>query len=360
MTLVIRRQGKVVLKRAIGCLSGNLPGDEGPPVKLPVDAPISLFSASKAISALLVHKLVEQGRMHLEDHVAEHIPKFAAHGKERVTVRQLLAHRAGIPLLPVIEPSLDLLRHWDAIIDMLCAARPADARFHKQAYHAVTAGFILGEVVRRVSGRELPELLREWIAQPLGCTHLTYGLAPELRAQAPLNIFTGPKVFWPINTFAKRILGVPFEQAAESSNSDAFLSGIVPAGNIYASADETCRVFQMLLDRGKWNDAQVFNAQTVGEAKRPVGSMQVDGMLRIPIRYSAGFMLGENPFGLYGPKCAQAFGHLGFISVLCWADPSRAMSVAFLNTGKSVSPTGVIKLARVLGAISRAFPQVQA
>ncbi len=360
MTLVIRHQGKVVLKRAIGCVSGNLPGDSGPAIKLPPDAPISLFSASKAISALLVHKLVEQGRMYLEDHVAEHVPKFAAHGKERVTVRQLLAHRAGIPLLPVSEPDPELLRDWDAIIDMLCAAKPADARFQKQAYHALTAGFILGEVVRRVSGRELPELLREWIAQPLGCTHMTYGLAPELRAQAPPNVFTGPKVFWPINTFAKRILGVSFELAAESSNSDAYLSGIVPAGNIYATADDACRVFQMLLDRGKWNGTRVFNAETVAEARRPVGSMQVDGMLRIPLRYSAGFMLGENPFGLYGPRCRQAFGHLGFIAVLCWADPSRNISVAFLNTGKSVSPTGVIRLARVLGAISRAFPQVQA
>jgi len=359
MTLVVRRRGKIVLKRAIGCVSGNLPGDAAPAVKLSPDAPISLFSASKAISALLVHKLVEQGKMHLEDHVAEHIPKFAAHGKDRVTVRQLLAHRAGIPLLPISDPAPDLLLHWDAIIDMLCAAKPADAKFQKQAYHALTAGFILGEVVRRVSGRELPELLHEWIAQPLGCTHLTYGLAPELRAQAPLNVFTGPKVFWPINSFAKRILGVPFEQAAETSNSDAFLSGVVPAGNIYASADEASRVFQMLLDRGKWNGTRVFNADTVAEARRPVGPMQVDGMLRIPIRYSAGFMLGENPFGLYGPKCQQAFGHLGFIAVLCWADPSRDISVAFLNTGKTVAAMGVIKLARVLGAISRAFPQAQ-
>jgi hypothetical protein len=82
-------------------------------------------------------------------------------------------------------------------------------------------------------------------------------------------------------------------------------------------------------------------------------------MLRIPIRYSAGFMLGENPFGLYGPRCASAFGHLGFISVLCWADPSRDLSVAFLNTGKSVAPVGVLRLARVLGAISRACHPVQ-
>jgi len=359
MTLCVRRQGRVVLKRAIGCLRGNLPGDEGPAVKLSPDAPISLFSASKAISALLVHKLAELNKLSLQDRVAEHIPKFAARGKERVTLRQLLAHRAGIPLLPVQEPDPDLLRHWDAIVDMLCAASPADAKFQKQAYHALTAGFILGEVVRRASGRELPELLREWIAQPLGATHLTYGLAPALREQAPRNVFTGPKVFWPINSIARRVLGVPFEQAAEASNSDAFLSGVVPAGNIYATADEASRVFQMLLDRGKWNGARVLQPQTVAEARRPVGPMQVDGMLRIPIRYSAGFMLGENPFGLYGPKCRQAFGHLGFIAVLCWADPSRELSVAFLNTGKTVSPTGVVRLARVLGAISRAFPPVE-
>jgi CubicO group peptidase (beta-lactamase class C family) len=359
MTLVIRRHGKIVLKRGIGCLSGNAPGDEGPLVPIHPDAPLSLFSASKAITALLVHKLVEQGKVALEHRVAEYIPKFAARGKDRVTVRQLMAHRAGIPLLPVQDPDPELLKHWDAIVDMLCAAKPADAKFQKQAYHALTAGFILGELVRRASGRELPELMKEWLAEPLGCEYLTYGLAPGLRSRAPVNVFTGPRPFWPINTFAHRILGVSFERAVEASNSEAFLTGIVPAGNIYASADDACRVFQMLLDHGKHNGTRVFEAATVAEAIRPVGPMQVDGMLRIPIRYSAGFMLGENPFGLYGPKCSQAFGHLGFIAVLCWADPARDLSVAFLNTGKSVAPMGVIKLARVLGAISRACHLVQ-
>lgn len=359
MTLVVRRHGKVILKRSIGCISGSAPGEDSPPVPIHPDTPISLFSASKAISALLVHKLVELDKLSLDDRVADHIPKFAARGKGKVTVRQLMAHRAGIPLLPIPDPDPDLLKHWDAIVDMLCAAAPADAKFQKQAYHALTAGFIIGELVRRVSGRELPELLKEWIAQPLGARHLTYGLAPEYRAQSPVNVFTGPRVFWPINTFAKRILGVSFERAVEASNSDAFLSGIVPAGNIYATADEACRVYQMLLNQGQLDGTRLFKAATVREAIRPVGPMQVDGMLRIPIRYSAGFMLGENPFGLYGPRCSQAFGHLGFIAVLCWADPSRDLSVAFLNTGKSVAPMGVLRLARVLGAISRACPPVQ-
>ena len=358
MTLVVRRHGKVLLKRSIGCISGSTPGDHGPPVPIHPDSPVSLFSSSKAITALLVHKLVELDKLSLDDPVADHIPKFAAKGKGKVTVRQLMAHRAGIPLLPLKDPDPGLLRHWDAIVDMLCAAAPADAKFNKQAYHALTAGFIIGELVRRASGRELPELLKEWIAQPLGAKYLTYGLAPELRHLAPANHFTGPRVFWPVNTFAKRILGVSFERATEASNSDAFLSGIVPAGNIYATADEACRVYQMLLDQGKYDGTRLFNAETVQQAIKPVGPMQIDGMLGIPIRYSAGFMLGENPFGLYGPKCANAFGHLGFISVLTWADPSRDLSVAFLNTGKSVAPAGVLRLARVLGAISRACPPV--
>ncbi|HUR42039.1 MAG TPA: serine hydrolase domain-containing protein [Verrucomicrobiae bacterium] len=356
MTMVVRREGKIVLKRAIGCISGNAPGDDRPPVPLSPDTPISLFSASKAISALLVHKLVELNQLSLDDRVAEHIPKFAQRGKGKVTVRQLMAHRAGIPLLPIKDPDPDLLKHWDAIVDMLCAAAPADMKFQKQAYHALTAGFLIGELVRRVSGRDLRELLKEWIADPLQAKHLTYGLAPALRDQAPVNVFTGPKAFWPINTFARRILGVTFEGAVEASNSDAFLSGVVPAGNIYATADEASRVFQMLHDHGKWNGQQVFEDRTVAEAIRPVGPLQIDSMLRIPIRYSAGFMLGENPFGLYGPRCAQAFGHLGFIAVLCWADRSRGISVSFLNTGKSVAPSGVLRLARVLGAISRACP----
>lgn len=357
MTIALRHKGKLVLKRGIGALSGTAPGESGPVVPIEADSPISLFSASKAISALLAHKLVELGKLKLDDRVADHIPKFGARGKDRVTVRQLLAHRAGIPLLPVRDPNPELLLHWDAIVDMLCGAAPADAKFQKQAYHALTAGFIVGELVRRVSGRELPELLREWIAEPLGCQYLTYGLTLPLRKLAPPNVFTGPKPFWPINGYAKRILGVSFEDAVEGSNSDAFLTGVVPAGNIYASADDAGKVFQMLLNGGTFNGQRLFKEETVREAVRPVGPMQIDGILRIPIRYSAGFMLGENPFGLYGPKCSNAFGHLGFVSVLCWADPSRDITVALMNTGKSMAPAGVLGLARVLGAMSRAFPQ---
>ncbi len=360
MTLVLRRHGRIVMKRAIGCASGNLPGQRGVQLPLEPDSPLCLFSASKAISALLVHKLVDLGQLSLEDRVADYIPEFAAHGKGRVSVRQLLAHRAGIPALPVRNPPPEILRDWDGIVRMLCEAPPFDPNFGKQAYHALTCGYIVGELVRRVSGLELRQALHEWIAEPLGCRYLGYGLAREYRARLPRNAQTGPRPLWPLTTYVRHAVGVSFDQAVDLSNHDAFLSEVVPAGNIHASADDACRVFQMLLNGGELDGVRVLGEETVADAVCPLGPIQYDRTLLLPLRFSAGFMLGENPFGLYGPKCAQAFGHLGFVSVLCWADPQRDISVALLNTGKSMAPSGVLRMAQVLGAIAKACPVVAA
>lgn len=359
-TIVIRRHGRILMKRSIGCLRGNAPGERGDRVALSPDAPMCLFSASKAITALLLHKLAEDGKLSLDERVVEYIPEFAPHGKDRVTIRQLLAHRAGIPTLPVRHPDPSLLQHWDAMVHLLCLAPPFDPRFEKQAYHALTSGFIIGELVRRVGGIELPDALRQWIAEPLKLDYMSFGLPPEQRPLAPLHYRTGPRPMWPVTAISKRVLGVDFERAVEASNDDAFLSSVVPAGNIYASADDACKVFQMLLDDGEYDGRRVLKAETVRTATRPVGKIQFDGMLGLPIRFSPGFMLGENPVGLWGPNCRAAFGHIGFLTVLGWADPERDISVAILNNGKSVAPSGFLRTVRIVGAISRSCRPVRA
>ena len=127
---------------------------------------------------------------------------------------------------------------------------------------------------------------------------------------------------------------------------------MVPSGNIFATADDSCKVFQMLLDGGVWQGRRILKAATVEEAIRPYGKLQYDNMIMLPLRFSAGFMLGENPIGLFGPGSQEAYGHLGFLSVLCWADPSRQLSVSLLNTGKSASPTGMLKWLWLLSVIN--------
>jgi CubicO group peptidase (beta-lactamase class C family) len=348
ITLAVRYRGQLVLKRAIG----RSPDGE----VLEPDAPLCLFSASKAISALLVHRLVADGAISLDDRVADYIPEFSPHGKHRVTIRQLLAHRAGVPTIAVEHRGPELLRDWDRLLDLLCAAKPSDLRFETQAYHPLTGGFIIGELVQRVSGLSLRDALQQWISEPLGLQQMRYGLGPEQRHCVPLNTVTGMAPIWPLSRYIEGIIGLPLAEGVAATNDDAFLSSVVPAGNMHASADEVSRVFQMLLDGGAYQGRQILPEAVVREAVQPVDRIRFDRTILMPMRFSPGFMLGERPYGLYGPNCPAAFGHLGFLNVLGWADPQRGISAALLNTGKSLAPSGFLKMFAVLNAIARAFP----
>lgn len=351
--LAIRRRGQLVMNRAIGHLRGRAAGEDATDGRLLTpQAPVCLFSASKAITAMLAHKMVEQGKLRLDDRIADYIPEYAAQGKGQTTLRQLLAHRAGIPSLPVRDVDPALLTDWDTVIRLLCASKPGSGHGQQQSYHAVTGGYITGELVRRVSGKPLPQVLRETLADPLGCQHFSYGLAPDAQADMAHNRSTGPKLVFPLNLVAKRALGMPFEEVAPLSDEEVFLSSVIPAANIHSTAEESSRFYQMLLDGGRWNGTQVLQPQTVAEAVKPAGKIQIDRTLLVPVRFSAGFVLGESPFGLYGTRCARAYGHLGFINIVCWADPDRDISVALLNTGKSMAAESLPHLGRVLWSIS--------
>ena len=347
ITLVLRHRGKRVLHRSIGHL------DAAKTRLVQPDSPICLFSASKAISAMLVHKLAEDGSVGLDERVAKYLPEFGCHGKENATVRQLLAHRGGIPSIPMKYPDPELLKDWPRIIEMLCAAKPIGIGFEKQAYHAITGGFILGELVQRVSGLDLGTALKRWFAEPLGCRYLHYGFPESQRDELADNVLTGPFPRWPISKLAKGILGLPFEQVTAISNTSVFYDSVIPSANLYASADDAGRFFEMLLRGGEFEGKRILKRQSVTEATKPIGGRQFDGTLFIPLRFSAGFMLGEKDIGLYGRSTPRAFGHIGFMNILCWADPQRDISVSLLNTGKNIAPSALARLIAFIDLVSR-------
>ena len=118
--LCIRRHGSVVLNRSIGHARGNAPNDprDAPKLDMTTETPVNIFSAAKAVTAMLLHKLDEQNVLDLDDRVCEFIPEFARHGKDRATIRHVLAHRAGIPNLPPDSMDLDLLTHPETVIQI--------------------------------------------------------------------------------------------------------------------------------------------------------------------------------------------------------------------------------------------------
>lgn len=353
--LCLRRNGEILFNRTIGHAEGNGPADSprAPKRLLTTDTPVCLFSASKAVTAVLIHQLAEQGGIDLDQRVSHYLPKFGRAGKSETTIADVLAHRGGFPSMdvPKSQREVTLLEDWDRVIDLICTAAPVRGR--NMAYHAITGGFILAEVLQKVTGRSIQHALDAVIRKPMGMHHFTYGLPAKTRAEAAVNYVAGSPVRFPLTTFAERALFVPFADVVAASNTETFKQAVIPAGNVYATAEELSRFFQMLLDGGVWQGRRVLSEATVERAVRPVGRMSLDRTLMILMRYSEGMMLGARPAGLYGPDTARAFGHLGFMNILGWADPQRNVSAALLTTGKAILGTHLIALGKLLATISK-------
>lgn len=359
ISLAVRHKGELIINRSIGHARGNGPKDknpEGATVMTP-DTPVCLFSAAKAVTAMLVHKLAEEGLIRLHDPVAEYIPEFAVRGKQYITVGQVLAHKGGFPSIKTKDADPSIMWDWDAVVDLLCQARPRKDAGTTQAYHAITGGFILGEIMRRVTGQSLNEIIKARIADPLGARYMSFGLPQEDHDKVALNYFTGRPEVFPADVVVKRALGGPFSMVCDVSNSPEFMSAVIPAGNVYATAKEACDFFQCLLDSGRFNSKRLFERSTVTRAISEASSRQFDRTLLVPLRTSEGLMLGDYPFGLYGPRTSEAFGHLGFIAIFCWADPARDISVSLLTTGKPIVSPHLIPLIGFLRTVNNAFPK---
>lgn len=357
LSFCLRRRGQVLINRALGHAQGNGPLESPRAEKrlLKADDPICLFSASKAVTAVLTHLLAEDGAIDLDMPVARYLPAFGASGKADTTVAEVLAHRGGFPTLdlPVGDLQPELLLDWERVIKMICDAPPTPGRANKMSYHAITGGFILAEIIQCVTGAPVQQYLDERLRKPLGMKYFTYGLAPQYRERVALNYAAGTPVRFPISVILERALMAPMNRVIEVSNSEVFMDAVIPAGNIYATAEELSRFYQMLLDGGIYNGRQVMKHETVQRAVRPAGRMAFDHTLNIPMRYSEGMMLGATPVGIYGPNTNGAYGHLGFMNILGWADPRRDIAVGLLVTGKAVLGGHLLPLAKLLTTISR-------
>ena len=359
VTICMRRQGQVVFNRALGHARGNGPDDsrDTPKVLAQPDTPMCLFSASKVITAMLIHKLAEDHLIDLLAPVSHYLPAFGVNGKQHVTVAHILSHRAGIPTIQG-DFDTEILFDTPQVVDILFNAKLNSRSGHRAAYHAVTGGYILAELIRSVTGKDAREYLRETIQEPLGMRHLNYGLAPEHRGTEAIGYATGLKPVLAIDWFLQHALGGDLDTVVNVTNDPRFMDIICPAGNIFANADEACRFFELMLRGGTLDGKRIFDPLTIRRATLEAGKPQFDGTLLAPLRYSHGMMLGGNPVGLFGPMTGHAFGHLGFSNIFCWADPERDISVSLLTSGKPIVGPHLPALARLLASISFNAPKI--
>jgi CubicO group peptidase (beta-lactamase class C family) len=334
--LCIRRRGKVVLSRVIGHARGNSPDElEGAPlVRATPKTLFNFFSGSKAITAMLVHLLAQRELLHVDEPVSTFIPEFGRRGKSGITIRDLLTHRGGIPAAPPGVVDLDILKDPQRILGMIYDLELTYEPGTVPAYHAVTSGFILAELIQRVAGVGIRELLQREISDPLGMNHFNYGVPEQRLDDVAIDLCTGPRLVWPLKDIFHKALGLAVEKLVELSNDPRFRTAIIPSANLIGSADDICRFFELMVAGGIFGGTRIFSESTIRIAVEPQTTWQVDRIIHLPLSYSMGFMLGTDPVGLYGFRCGKAFGHVGLSNILGWADPQRDIAVAFMNSGK--------------------------
>ena len=358
----VRREGVIVLDRAIGHARGNGPRDrDGAERVLATPAtPFLIYSGAKAITAFVVHLLHERGLLDIHDRVCEYIDGYERHGKDAITIAHVLAHRAGVPNLPREAFDLDTAHDWDRIVAMLVDAKPGHGAGDRLAYHAVSGGYILGAIVERVTGRDIRTVLAEEILDPLGFRWTNYGVPEERLDEVAVDYLTGPRAVPPLSTFMTRALGLPFEELVEAANDPRFRTAIVPSANTITTASELSRFYELMRRGGELDGVRVMEPTTIRQALAQQSHLEVDLSLGFPTRFSYGLMLGAQLLSLYGRDTQHAFGHLGFTNILAWADPERATAVAVITNGKPLLYPDIPRFYNLMQRITSEAPKVPA
>lgn len=300
------RDGLVVLDRSFGCRRDGL---------------FLLFSAGKPFIAVLVHLLAERGVLGLDDPVARYWPQFAKHGKDGITVRQVLQHRSGIPVARSLVRDALAAPDWHRSIRAIEDARPRWPAGQVPAYQVLSYGFILGEVIQRVTGSELREALQTQLLDPLALTDTHLGLPDSAWPQHVPVHGRGPGAHVRAAVFNRRFV----RQA------------VIPAATMSSTARDLARFYQFLLSGGEIDGTRLLASATITAATRPSSDGEIDRFLQVPIRWSQGFQLGgpgadpTRPRPMGRRSNPDTFGHNGSNCCIGWADPRRGIVLAYLT-----------------------------
>ncbi len=341
----IRRHGKIVFHEAVGRYR-PIEGHGWNPTDL--DTRFMIFSISKCVIATCIHILLDRGVIRVDDPVSWYIPEFGQYGKELVTLRHLLCHQAGIPMI-LWNLSDEVIRDWDGVVQTICEQRPWHVPGRRTGYHMISGGYVLGEVLQRVTGQSLQEFLKVEIRDKLGLETFGFGIGPEWYGQTACSEVVDrlpPRI---VTRFLNRILDVDLAQALAVMNRPSVLEAVIPSGNVTGTAEECSRFFQMLLDGGDWNGESIVSKEQVDRATLEQVMATTDWTLLLtPQRYGLGFMLGRKrtELNIFGKGTEQTFGHLGFLRNLGWADRKNGVAGAFLTSGKPVRPGREVLLLR--------------
>jgi CubicO group peptidase (beta-lactamase class C family) len=335
-----------------------------------------VYSTTKGATAICANHLAQQGLLDVDAPVSTYWPGFAQAGKEHVPVRWLLSHRVGLTHVDGTMTAEEAFA-WDPVIRALEIQAPEWEPGTRHGYHATTFGYLVGEVIRRVTGRTVGRYLREEIAGPLGLdlwiglpeaeeqrvATLTGGLGADPADERPsedpeearrkaeldeaLRIFLGP------DTAIGRALAAPGNAFSTPGifNTRAMRAAEVPAANMVCDARSVARLYaatvgDVIDDHGRRHDRVLSPAQVSAATTRDTDGPDTV-LFDLDTQFGLGFMLHGGFIPLGGPA---SFGHFGMGGSVGWADPEAELSLGYVMNKMILGITGDSRSAALAAA----------
>jgi CubicO group peptidase (beta-lactamase class C family) len=340
------------------------------------DTMVLVYSTTKGVTAMCANRLAQQGAIDVDAPVAQYWPEFGQAGKGAITVADLLAHRAGLAWVAG-EMSFEDMVAWDPVVEALARETPAWPPGTAHGYHATTYGWLVGEVIRRVTGMSVGAYLREEIAGPLGADFFI-GLPPaeerrvarlvplveSLASPAPAGrsrtTGDGTKHASPdlarlaelASTYLAKdgplykALFAPGGALSDESvwHSPQLHAAEIPAANGICDARSLARLYGACVSDMKTPPGAGFRVVNVDQLERSL-RQETTGpdavLMGLDIQWGLGFMLNRGVLlaagGLGGPR---AFGHFGMGGSAGWADPDLELGMGYVMNRMDIGTTG--------------------
>jgi len=324
-----------------------------------------VFSTTKGMTAMCANRLAQEGALDVDAPVARYWPEFAAAGKESMPVSYLLSHQAGLAWIDGAMTPEEAFS-WEPVVEALARQAPHWEPGTRHGYHATTYGWLVGEVIRRVTGVSVGTYFREAVAEPLGIdfwiglpeseeprvARLDGGTTPDFDALDPAARELAEQFLGP-DTHLGRALFAPGGALADRDvwNTRALHAAEVPAAGGIGEARAVARAYAACI--GTVDGVRIVGPEQLARATTQVTSGPNYVLMDLDIQFGLGFMVHSSLMTLGGPK---SFGHFGAGGSAGWADPEAGFAFGYVMNKMELGLAGDTRSADLINACYESAP----
>jgi len=303
---------------------------------------VNVYSTTKVMTIICALMLVDRGLLDLDAPVAKYWPEFAQSGKENITVRHIFSHTSGLAGWEEKIKVEDLF-NWEKVVKLLAAQKPWWEPGTKSGYHAVTHGYLLGELVRRITGKSLGTFFKDEVSGPLNADfHIGFGKEHDHRV-ADLIPPNEPQVEIDPNSIFSRVFSNPV-LTTEHTKMREWRAAEIPAAGGHGNARSVARIGSAIACGGEVDGIRLLKLETITKAMEEQSYMQ-DLVMLMPIRFGVGFGLPSKEIPFPSPNTVFWGGAGGSVIVM---DLDNKLCMSYVMNQMKMTTTGDTRSARLI------------